>query len=95
MKLLNGRIGLKEGFYNFLTSNKHAFIFVLLLAKKTIKLLPQLPVLLIVIIFIFNLFKSNRLLNNNKRIIKSNFLAIRFVRAIYVKSFLNSFNETL
>ena len=47
----------------------------------------------IVIIFTFNLFKSNKLLNNSKRIIKSNLLAVRFIRAIYIIPFLNGLNE--
>ena len=46
-----------------------------------------------VILFTLNLLKSNRLLGNSKYIIKSNLPAVRFVRAIYIKSFLNGLNK--
>ena len=46
-----------------------------------------------VIMLAFNLLNSNRLLGNSKRIIKGNLLAVSFVRAIYIISFLNGLNE--
>jgi len=46
-----------------------------------------------VIVLALNLLKSNRLLGNSKRTIKSNLPAVRFVRAIYAKFFLNGLNK--
>ena len=88
-------MGFKVGLYNFLTSNRHAFSFVLPLAREAVELYLYLLIPLIVIILTFNLPKSNRLLGNSIYTSKSNLLAVSFVRAIYAISFINGLNEAL
>jgi len=88
-------MGFKVGLYNFLTSNRYAFGFILPPARKAVELHLHLPIPLMVIILTLNLLKSNRLLGNSNYTNKSNLPAVSFIRAIYTISFINGLNKAL
>ena len=85
----------KVGLYNFLTSNRYTFSFVLPLTKKAVELYLHLLIPLIVIMLTLNLPNSKGLLGNSNYTSKSNLLAVSFIRAIYAISFINGLNEAL
>jgi len=88
-------MGFKVGLYNFLTSNRHAFSFILPLTREAIELYLYLLIPLIVIMLTLNLPNSKGLLGNSNCISKSNLPAISFIRAICAISFINGLNEAL
>jgi hypothetical protein len=85
----------KVGLYNFLTSNRYTFSFILPPTREAIELYPHLLIPLIVIMLTLNLPNSKGLLGNSNCTSKSNLPAVSFVRAIYAISFINGLNKAL